>query len=68
MCICARILACVYLCKDSGFVFVYLCKGGLALERDADAETEQGLSGGALEDWGRQTRTEKLYFCVLQYT
>ena len=54
--ICARILACVY-----------LCKGGLALGRDA-TETEQGLSGGAVDDWGRQTRTEKLYFCVLQYT
>ena len=24
LCICATILACVYLCKDSGFV--YLCK------------------------------------------
>ena len=42
----------MHLRKDSGFVFVYLCKGGLALEKDA-AETEQGLSGGALEDWGR---------------
>ena len=56
LCICARILACVY-----------LCKGGLSLERDA-AETEQGLSGGALEERRRQTRAEKLYFCVLQYT
>ena len=56
LCICARILACVY-----------LCKGGLSLERDP-AETEQGLSGGALEERRRQTRTEKLYFCVLQYT
>ena len=67
LCFCVRILACLYLRKDSGFVFVYLCKGGFALERD-DAETEQGLSGGAVDDWGRQTRTEKLYFCVLQYT
>ena len=40
---------------------------GFVWRRDA-AETEQGLSGGAVEDWRRQTRTEKLYFCVLQYT
>ena len=44
-CICVFVYFCVC-------VLVYLCKGGLALERDA-AETEQGLSGGAAEDWGR---------------